>query len=53
MGRKPESEDEKEVFKTMMEFKFEKLVIWQKATEYGEGIYRLSQKKELVVQNII
>ena len=39
----PKSEDEKN--KMMMEFKFEKLVIWQKAMEYGESIYRLSYKK--------
>lgn len=25
-------------------FKFEKLIIWQKAMEYGESIYRLSYK---------
>ena len=28
----------------MMQFKFEKLIIWQKAMEYGESIYRLSYK---------
>jgi four helix bundle protein len=28
----------------MMKFKFEKLIIWQKAMEYGESIYRLSDK---------
>ena len=28
----------------MMEFKFEKLIIWQKAMEYGESIYLLSNK---------
>src|SRR5450759_5027472 len=28
----------------MMKFKFEKLIIWQKAMEYGERIYRLSYK---------
>jgi len=28
----------------MMKFKFEKLIIWQKAMEYGESIYRLSYK---------
>lgn len=27
-----------------MQFKFEKLIIWQKAMEYGENIYRLSYK---------
>ena len=27
-----------------MNFKFEKLIIWQKAMEYGENIYRLSCK---------
>jgi four helix bundle protein len=27
-----------------MEFKFEKLIIWQKAMEYGEMIYFLSSK---------
>ena len=27
-----------------MEFKFEKLIIWQKAMEYGESIYNLSLK---------
>lgn len=25
-----------------MKFKFEKLIIWQKAMDYGETIYRLS-----------
>jgi four helix bundle protein len=28
----------------MMQFKFEKLIIWQKAMEYGESIYRLTYK---------
>jgi four helix bundle protein len=28
----------------MMEFKFEKLIIWQKAMEFGESINTLSQK---------
>jgi len=28
--------------KKMMKFKFEKLIIWQKAMEYGENIYQLS-----------
>jgi len=27
-----------------MKFKFEKLIIWQKAMEYGENIHRLSYK---------
>ncbi|MCL5991163.1 MAG: four helix bundle protein [Bacteroidetes bacterium] len=27
-----------------MKFKFEKLIIWQKAMEYGENIYKLSLK---------
>ncbi len=27
-----------------MNFKFEKLIIWQKAMEYGESIHRLSDK---------
>ena len=27
-----------------MKFKFEKLIIWQKAMEYGESIYQLSYK---------
>ncbi|MEI6696931.1 MAG: four helix bundle protein [Bacteroidota bacterium] len=27
-----------------MEFKFEKLIIWQKAMEYGEEIFKLSSK---------
>ena len=27
-----------------MEFKFEKLIIWQKAMEYGESIYQLTYK---------
>lgn len=27
---------------TMMQFKFEKLIIWQKAMDYGESIFRLS-----------
>ena len=27
-----------------MKFKFEKLIIWQKAMDYGESIYRLSNK---------
>ncbi|MFA6403199.1 MAG: four helix bundle protein [Salinivirgaceae bacterium] len=27
-----------------MEFKFEKLIIWQMAMEFGEMIYKLSQK---------
>lgn len=27
-----------------MEFKFEKLIIWQKAMEYGESIFQLSTK---------
>jgi four helix bundle protein len=27
-----------------MKFKFEKLIIWQKAMEFGENIYRLSFK---------
>jgi len=30
--------------KTMLKFKFEKLIIWQKAMEYGESIYQLSYK---------
>jgi hypothetical protein len=25
-----------------MQFKFEKLIIWQKAMDYGESIFRLS-----------
>jgi len=29
---------------TMMQFKIEKLIIWQKAMEYGESIFRLSYK---------
>jgi hypothetical protein len=28
----------------MMQFKFEELIIWQKAMEYGERIFRLSYK---------
>lgn len=28
----------------MMQFKFEKLIIWQKAMDYGESIFRLSHK---------
>ena len=28
----------------MLKFKFEKLIIWQKAMEYGESIYQLSYK---------
>jgi len=28
----------------MIQFKFEKLIIWQKAMEYGESIHRLSSK---------
>ena len=28
----------------MMKFKFEKLIIWQKAVEYGESIFQLSSK---------
>jgi four helix bundle protein len=28
----------------MAQFKFEKLIIWQKAMEYGENIYLLSSK---------
>ena len=28
----------------MMKFKFEKLIIWQKAMDYGESIFRLSYK---------
>jgi four helix bundle protein len=28
----------------MMKFKFEKLIIWQKAMEYGESIHQLSYK---------
>jgi len=27
-----------------MEFKFEKLIIWQKAMDFGESIYKLSKK---------
>ena len=27
-----------------MQFKFEKLIIWQKAMDYGESIFRLSYK---------
>ena len=27
-----------------MEFKFEKLIIWQKAMEFGENIYQLTRK---------
>jgi four helix bundle protein len=27
-----------------MEFRFEKLIIWQNAMEFGESIYRLSRK---------
>ena len=27
-----------------MEFKFEKLIIWQKGMEYGESIYKMSSK---------
>lgn len=27
-----------------MQFKFEKLIIWQKAMDYGENIYQLSYK---------
>lgn len=27
-----------------MEFKFEKVIIWQKAMEYGEEIFKLSSK---------
>lgn len=27
-----------------MKFKFEKLIIWQKAMEFGESIFLLSQK---------
>jgi four helix bundle protein len=27
-----------------MKFKFEKLIIWQKAMDYGESIFRLSHK---------
>jgi hypothetical protein len=27
-----------------MKFKFEKLIIWQKAMEFGESIHRLSYK---------
>jgi hypothetical protein len=32
----------KKINKTMMKFKFEKLIIWQKAMDYGESIFRLS-----------
>ena len=37
---------EEEIFniKSMTKFKFEKLIIWQKAMEYGETIHRLSYK---------
>jgi len=28
----------------MIEFKFEKLIIWQKAMEFGESIFKLSGK---------
>jgi hypothetical protein len=28
----------------MMQFKFEKLIIWQKAMDYGDSIFRLSYK---------
>ena len=28
----------------MVKFKFEKLIIWQKAMDYGESIFRLSYK---------
>jgi four helix bundle protein len=34
----------KKINKTMMKFKFEKLIIWQKAMDYGESIFRLSHK---------
>ena len=27
-----------------MEFKFEKLIIWQKAMDFGENVYRLTSK---------
>jgi four helix bundle protein len=27
-----------------MQFKFEKLIVWQKAMDYGEAIYMLSEK---------
>ena len=27
-----------------MKFKFEKIIIWQKAMDYGENIFRLSEK---------
>jgi len=30
--------------KTMVKFKFEKLIIWQNAMEYGESIYVLTYK---------
>jgi four helix bundle protein len=30
--------------KTMVKFKFEKLIIWQKAMEFGESTYQLSYK---------
>jgi four helix bundle protein len=30
--------------KTMIEFKFEKLIFWQKAMDYGESIYQLTYK---------
>jgi len=32
------------IYKTMTKFKFEKLIIWQKAMDYGESIIRLSYK---------
>jgi len=38
VGR-PKSEDKKIYIKLMIEFKFEKLVIWQKAMEYGEILF--------------
>jgi four helix bundle protein len=28
----------------MPEFKFEKLIIWQKAMEFGENVYQLTHK---------
>jgi four helix bundle protein len=37
--RKPEISN-----KMTMEFKFEKLIIWQKAMDFGENIYQLSNK---------
>ncbi len=42
-GRSPKSEarsrKQNSNFNKTMEFKFEKLIIWQKAMEYGESIF--------------